>query len=64
MSLKPLEFPFHVMVKPHGPVCNLACRYCFYLHKQDLLDTASDELLDQRQMGDWVMLIAQRQPPA
>lgn len=36
-----LPFPFHIMVKPHGPVCNLACRYCFYLHKKDMLDTAS-----------------------
>jgi uncharacterized protein len=28
---------FHVMVKPIGPICNLDCRYCFYLHKEDLL---------------------------
>jgi uncharacterized protein len=24
---------FHVMVKPTGPICNLDCRYCFYLEK-------------------------------
>ncbi|MFC5175751.1 anaerobic sulfatase maturase [Nocardioides taihuensis] len=23
--------PFHVMAKPTGPACNLACDYCFYL---------------------------------
>ncbi len=30
---------FHVMAKPIGPLCNLDCTYCFYLHKQDLLET-------------------------
>ena len=27
---------FHVMVKPTGPICNLDCRYCFYLEKERL----------------------------
>jgi len=29
-------FAFHVMVKPRGAVCNLACEYCFYLDKKRL----------------------------
>ena len=28
--------PFHVMVKPIGPICNLDCEYCFYLEKENL----------------------------
>lgn len=28
---------FHAMVKPVGASCNLACEYCFYLHKEELL---------------------------
>ena len=28
--------PFHVMVKPFGPVCNLDCSYCYYLEKESL----------------------------
>ncbi|EEW25775.1 anaerobic sulfatase maturase [Rhodobacter ferrooxidans] len=28
--------PFHVMVKPSGPRCNLDCSYCFYLSKTGL----------------------------
>jgi uncharacterized protein len=28
--------PFHVMAKPTGPTCNLACRYCFYREKEQL----------------------------
>jgi uncharacterized protein len=27
---------FHVMTKPIGPICNLDCRYCFYLEKESL----------------------------
>lgn len=26
----------HVMVKPIGPICNLDCEYCYYLHKEEL----------------------------
>ena len=27
---------FHVMTKPTGPLCNLDCKYCFYLEKEHL----------------------------
>lgn len=27
---------FHVMTKPNGPMCNLACTYCYYLDKKGL----------------------------
>ena len=28
--------PFHVLTKPIGPICNLECKYCFYLEKEKL----------------------------
>ncbi len=28
--------PFHLMAKPAGPRCNMACRYCFYTEKESL----------------------------
>jgi uncharacterized protein len=28
--------PFHIMTKPVGPICNLDCKYCFYLEKEKL----------------------------
>ena len=41
---------FHVMAKPRGAVCNLACRYCYYLAKEDLYPASAfrmgDEVLD------------------
>jgi uncharacterized protein len=43
--------PFHVMAKPIGPICNLDCKYCFYLEKESLYPgkhswSMSDELLE------------------
>ena len=38
---------FHVMVKPIGPVCNLACGYCYYLEKQALFPSGSMRMTDE-----------------
>jgi uncharacterized protein len=34
--MKAASVPFHIMAKPIGPICNLDCRYCFYLEKDRL----------------------------
>lgn len=40
----------HVLTKPIGPICNLNCEYCFYLHKDQLYGgerwRMSDETLE------------------
>ncbi len=47
-----MRFPdFHVMAKPIGPICNLDCKYCFYLEKESLYPQVSkwamrEEVLD------------------
>jgi uncharacterized protein YchJ len=33
---------FHIMARPTGPICNLDCKYCFYLEKKNLYPHASD----------------------
>ena len=33
--------PFHVLAKPVGPICNLDCKYCFYLEKEALFPNTS-----------------------
>jgi len=42
--------PFHVMAKPIGPLCNLDCKYCFYLEKEKLFPEDEDY-----RMGDEVL---------
>jgi uncharacterized protein len=42
---------FHVIAKPVGPICNLDCKYCFYLEKENLYPNTSrwamsDEVLE------------------
>ncbi|MGC9520739.1 MAG: anaerobic sulfatase maturase [Anaerolineae bacterium] len=41
---------FHVMAKPRGPICNLACEYCYYLPKSQLYPDSdfwmSDKVLE------------------
>jgi uncharacterized protein len=32
---------FHVLTKPIGPICNLDCKYCFYLEKEVLYPDTS-----------------------
>jgi uncharacterized protein len=35
-ATKPKPLSFHIMTKPIGPICNLDCKYCFYLEKENL----------------------------
>jgi uncharacterized protein len=47
-----LPTAFHAMTKPIGPICNLDCKYCFYLEKEKLYPgpqtwRMSDEVLEE-----------------
>lgn len=48
----PFAKPIYIMLKPIGAVCNLRCKYCYYLEKKDLYPQAknfvmSDEVLER-----------------
>lgn len=36
MTPRPAQLPFHILAKAIGPICNLDCKYCFYLEKEGL----------------------------
>ena len=38
--------PFHLMAKPTGAACNLACDYCYFLRKEDLYPGSSFRMGD------------------
>ncbi len=38
---------FHAMLKPIGSTCNLDCTYCYYLHKENLLQNTAKRIDDQ-----------------
>ncbi|MCW3051056.1 MAG: Radical domain protein [Chthonomonadales bacterium] len=44
-----LPTAFHVMTKPIGPICNLDCKYCFYLEKESLYQE------DRKAQPSWQM---------
>ena len=51
-TIAPFGKPLYVMLKPAGALCNLSCRYCYYLEKQELYPAEqrpllSDELLEE-----------------
>jgi uncharacterized protein len=50
MDSSPAIPAFHLMAKPVGPRCNLACHYCFYRSKRDLYPGSrirmSDDVLE------------------
>ncbi len=35
----------HILAKPNGPVCNLGCKYCFYLEKRELYPEKNNFLM-------------------
>ncbi len=41
------DLPFHVMTKPIGPICNLDCTYCYYLHKEELYPDSKWKMGDE-----------------
>ncbi len=48
----PFAKPLYMMLKPAGAHCNLTCKYCYYLEKNNLYDKShrhimSDEMLEQ-----------------
>lgn len=57
--------PFHIIAKPIGPICNLDCKYCFYLEKEKLYperNRKSDWAIDGAVLESYVRQYIESQP--
>jgi len=47
--VRPANAPpaFHLLAKPRGAICNLDCKYCFYLAKEELYRGSSFRMSDE-----------------
>lgn len=59
----PARQPFHVLVKPIGPVCNLHCEYCFYLHKTELFPAGEQYRMTEETLERLTRQYIEGQPP-
>ena len=61
------EIPFaqrglHVMSKPIGPICNLDCEYCYYLHKEDLYPDSKSWRMPGETLESYIQQYIEAQP--
>ena len=47
--------PFQIFVKPAGPVCNLACGYCYYLDKKSLYPAAGSFRMNEQVLENYIL---------
>jgi len=52
----------HVVAKPAGPACNLACEYCFYLEKKSLYPTGEQYRMPDKALGAFIAGYIASQP--
>jgi len=53
---------FHVLTKPIGPICNLDCRYCFYLEKEKLYPNERQWRMSDEMLEEYIRQYIQDQP--
>ena len=58
----PAQAPFHIMVKPIGPKCNLDCKYCFYLEKEMLFGDGERWKMGDDVLQDFIRRYMEAQP--
>lgn len=53
---------FHVLAKPIGPICNLDCKYCFYLDKEKLYPGERKWRMSDEVLEEYIRQYVQAQP--
>ncbi len=59
--LSAMSRSFHVMTKPIGPLCNLDCKYCFYLEKEKLFPADEDYRMSDEVLETYIRKYIQSQ---
>jgi uncharacterized protein len=52
----PVEAPlgYHLLAKPAGAACNLSCKYCFFLSKENLYGEKESPLMDEATLTSYI----------
>jgi uncharacterized protein len=58
------EFGIHVVVKLIGPICNLRCRYCFYLEKESLYGSGESWRMSEETLELYIRQYIEATPAA
>lgn len=53
---------FHVLAKPVGPICNLDCKYCFYLEKEKLYPGENKWRMNDEVLEKYIRQYIESQP--
>jgi uncharacterized protein len=53
---RPVEAPvgYHLLAKPAGAACNLSCKYCFFLSKENLYGEKESPLMDEATLASYI----------
>lgn len=54
--------PFHLLVKPAGAACNLGCRYCFFLSKENLYADRESPLMSDSLLETYIAQLMAASP--
>jgi len=58
----PPQLGLHVIAKPIGPICNMRCRYCFYLEKEALYPAQEQWKMSDETLEAYVRQYLEAQP--
>jgi uncharacterized protein len=57
----PFAKPLYIMAKPAGPTCNLACKYCYYLEKDNLYSGDARHIMSDAVLERYIKLYIEAQ---